>query len=439
MSSQRSIGECVKMLRMLNVPDDRKTLPTVAFSVAIAIAVLAGAAGFGGGVVAGSQAYIGSASAALSDAPPSDVDFSPVWKAWHVIDEKFVPAAVATTSSEETLADASSTSDEERVWGMIQGLAGSLNDPYTYFLPPVEQKQFEEDMSGAFEGVGMEIAVRDQILTVVSPLRSSPAEQAGVKAGDRILEIDGVSTEDIDITTAVERIRGPKGSTVVLHIAREGWTEPQDISVVRDVINIPVITSELRPDGVFVIELSTFTANSPALFRSALREFVESDSNKLVLDLRGNPGGYLDAAVDMASWFLPSGRPVVSEDYAGKRDNIVHRSRGYNIFNDNLEMVILVNKGSASASEILALALRSYDKATLIGTTTFGKGSVQELIDITSNTALKVTVARWVGPNGEPIPHTGIEPDIEVEISDEDAEAGKDPQLEKAVDILLGR
>ena len=420
---------------MLRVPDENRALPTVAFSVAIAIAVLAGAAGFGGGIVAGARVNVGSASAALSDSAPSDVDFSPVWRAWRVIDEKFVPAAVATSSQES---GDEPVSDQERVWGMVQGLAGSLHDPYTYFLPPAEQKQFEEDMSGAFEGVGMEIAVRDQILTVVSPLRSSPAEAAGLKAGDRILKIDGEDTRGIDITTAVERIRGPKGSTVVLSVAREGWVEPQDISVVRDVINIPILTSELRSDGVFVIELASFTANSPSLFRSALREFVESGSTKLVLDLRGNPGGYLDAAVDMASWFLPSGRAVVTEDYAGNRENVVHRSRGYNIFNDNLELVILVDKGSASASEILALALRSYDKATLVGSTTFGKGSVQELIDITSDTALKVTVARWVGPNGEPIPHSGIEPDVEVTITEEDAEEGRDPQFEKAIEILKG-
>jgi carboxyl-terminal processing protease len=399
------------------------------------MAVIAGAAGFGTGMVAGSHAYVGSASAALSEAPPSDIDLSPVWRAWRVIDEKFVPASVATTSDGKA---PEPVSEEERVWGMIQGLAGSLNDPYSYFLPPVEQKQFQEDMSGAFEGVGMEIAIRDQILTVVSPLRSSPAERAGIKAGDRIIKIGDTETRGMDISTAVNTIRGPKGSTVTLTIVREGVNEPLEISIVRDVINMPVVTSTLRDDGIFVIELANFTANSPALFRSALREFVESGSTKLVLDLRGNPGGYLDAAVDMASWFLPSGSAVVTEDYAGNRDNIVHRSRGYNVFTDNLKMVILVDKGSASASEILALALRSYGKATLVGATTFGKGSVQELVDITSDTALKLTVARWVGPNGEPIPHSGIVPDVEVAITDENVQAGEDPQMDKAIEILQG-
>ena len=419
---------------MLNVPDGKKTLPTVAVSVAVALVIFAGAAGFGGGLLAGSHAYVGSASAALSDGPPEGVDLSPVWKAWRVLDEKFVPAAVATSSQQDI--PAGTTPEQQKVWGMIEGLAASTHDPYTYFLPPVEQKQFQADMSGAFEGVGMEIAVRDEILTVVSPLRGSPAEKAGIKAGDRVIKIDGRDTHGIDISEAVDHIRGPKGSVVTLTVVRDDSAEQKEIKVTRDVINVPVVVSTKRPDGIFVIELNSFTANSPGLFRSALREFAESGSHKLILDLRGNPGGYLDAAVDMASWFLPSGKVVVTEDYAGNQDNIVHRSRGYNVFNDNLKMVILVNKGSASASEILALALHSYNKATLVGSTTFGKGSVQELVEITSDTSLKVTVARWVGPNGDQIPHTGIVPDVEVALSDDDAKQGKDPQMEKAAEIL---
>ncbi len=403
----------------------------IAGSVVIAIAFLAAAGGFWGGVVA-SNGQTGSVAGAFArDLQPSGVDMSAVWKAWRVIDERFVPASVATST-------ASNDRDQntERVYGMIAGLAGSLDDPYSYFLPPVEQKQFEDDMSGAFEGVGMEIAVREQILTVVSPLKESPAEKAGLKAGDRILKIDGEETRGFDITTAVSKIRGEKGSIVTLTVIREGWTAPQEIPVTRDVINFPILTSELRADGVFVIELASFTANAPGLFRNALREFVESGSNKLIVDVRGNPGGYLDAAVDMASWFLPAGKIVVTEDYAGHQDNVVHRSRGYDVFNENLRMVILVDKGSASASEILALALRGHGKAQLVGTPTFGKGSVQELIEITPDTSLKLTVARWIGPNDEPIPHSGIIPDVEVSVSDEDREAGIDPQFDKALELL---
>lgn len=401
-------------------------------STVIALALVIGASGFALGLVAGTRGTANTVKALTGAGIPENVDLSPVWVAWQAIDDKFVPAAVATSS----IAAASTTDQmERRVWGMIQGLAGSLDDPYTYFLPPVEQKQFADDMSGAFEGVGMEIAVRDQILTIISPLKGSPAERAGLKAGDKILEIDGETTRGLDITTAVSRIRGEKGTAVRLLIVREGDSEPEEYAVTRDVINVPIVTTAWK-GNVFVIELSTFTANSPALFRGALREFVESGATRLIIDVRGNPGGYLDAAVDMASWFLPAGRIVVSEDYAGHRDNVIHRSRGYDIFNDNLRLVILTNRGSASASEILALALRSHGKATLVGDATFGKGSVQELIDITSDTALKLTVARWLGPNGEHIPHSGIIPDIEVSISEEDAKAGKDPQMDKALELL---
>lgn len=377
-------------------------------------------------------AVYGNSSAGLND-PPEGVDFAPVWKAWHLIDEKFVPAAVATSTR---LASSTEEANQERVWGMIQGLAESLGDPYTFFLPPKENEIFTEDISGAFEGVGMEIAIRDQVLTIVSPLKDTPAERAGLKSGDLILEIDGKDTEGLDISTAVSYIRGPRGTHVTLLIMRDGFSEPREFDVVRDVIDLPTVVTTHRPDDVFVIELLSFSANSTGLFRQALREFVESGSRDLVLDLRGNPGGYLEAAVDIGSWFLPTGRVIVTEDYAENSSNIVHRSRGYDVFNENLRMAILVDRGSASASEILAGALRHYGVAIMVGDNTFGKGSVQELVDITSDTALKITVARWLGPDGEQIPIEGIEPDIKVEYTEEDIEAGEDPQLEAAIKAL---
>ncbi|MEK7509640.1 MAG: S41 family peptidase [Patescibacteria group bacterium] len=405
-------------------------------------ALFLAAAGFTGGFAMG---HVGTSNgalpAAVADAigiatPPEGVDFSPVWKAWAVIDEKFVPASVASSTATSSEPAIVGTPEERRVYGMIQGLAESLGDPYTFYLPPVEQKQFEEDLSGNFEGVGMEIAIRDEVLTVVAPLKGTPAERAGLKPEDKILKINEMDTRGMDITTAVSHIRGPKGSQVKLLVMREGWTEPQVIEVTRDVINIPVLEAERRDDGIFVISLHNFTANSPQLFRDVLRQFVDSGSSRLILDLRGNPGGYLEAAVDMASWFLPSGRIVVTEDYAGHSANIDHRSRGYDIFNENLRMVILVDKGSASASEILAGALRHYEKAELVGIQTFGKGSVQELVPITENTGLKITVARWLLPDGVQIPLDGIKPDVEVKISEEDVEAGKDPQMERAIELL---
>jgi len=394
---------------------------------------------FGFGYVVGARGFFAEhlpstlLASTFRSQPPEEVDFSPVWKAWSIIDEKFVAAAVSTSTP---MATTTEESNKQRVWGMIQGLAGSLNDPYTFFLPPAESKQFADDMSGSFEGVGMEIAVKDQVLTVVSPLKGSPSEKAGIKSGDQVLKIDDTDTRGMDIGDAVKRIRGPRGSTVTLTILREGLAESKKIEVIRDVINVPTLTTTLRDDDIFVIELMSFTANAPDLFREALREFVNSESTKLIIDLRGNPGGYLEASVDMASWFLPTGKVIVTEDYAGHAETIVHRSRGYNVFDENLKMVIIVDQGSASASEILADALRYYGKAKLIGSPTFGKGSVQELVEITPETSLKITIARWLSPSGEQIPDTGIVPDIEVKITDEDIKAEKDPQLDKAVEII---
>lgn len=366
---------------------------------------------------------------------PQGVDFAPVWRAWQVLDDNFVPAAVSSTTP---LASTTEAQNQDRVWGMIAGMAASLNDPYTFFLPPQENQQFSEDMSGAFEGVGMEIAVKSEQLVVVSPLKGTPAERAGMKAGDQILKIDDKDTKGLDVTQAVKLIRGPKGTQVTLHVMREGWTEPRDIKVTRDIINVPIVDTKEKGD-VYIISVATFTSNAPELFRTALRSFVESGKTKLVLDLRGNPGGYLEAAVDMASWFIPAGRVVVSEDYDGHQATIVHRSLGYDVFNSNLKMAILVDKGSASASEILSDALRYYGVGKLIGTQTFGKGVVQELFDVTPNTTIKVTVARWLGPDNVQIPLTGLIPDIEATTSDEAIKAGKDPQLEAAIKYLDGQ
>lgn len=357
---------------------------------------------------------------------PTLVDFSPFWKTWNVINEKFVPA---TTTDILT--------DEEKLYGAIQGLASSLGDPYTVFLPPEDAEIFEADISGNFEGVGMEIGIRDNILTVIAPLKGNPAERAGIKTGDKILKINDIATEGMTIDKAVKLIRGKGGTSVLLTILREGEDELLEIKVIRGTIQIPTIDTKLRDDGVFVIELYNFSAISPNLFREALREFIVSGSGKMILDLRGNPGGFLEAAIEIASWFLPAGKVVVTEDFGQDNEPRIHRSKGYNIFNENLKMAILVNQGSASASEILAGALQQQGKAILVGTNTFGKGSVQELVKITQNSSFKVTIAHWLTPNGKSISDGGLSPDIEVKSTKEDIKAIKDPQLEKAVELLL--
>lgn len=371
--------------------------------------------------------------------PDTMVDFSPFWETWNAIDNKFMPADGEATS---TSPQDPKKEMQKRVWGAIGGLVDSLGDPYSVFMPPSEAKIFEENIQGNFGGVGMEIGIRDNILTVIAPLKNTPAERAGLLSGDKILAIDDKSTQKMSVDEAVGIIRGEIGTKVKLTVKREkdgdGKKEPFDMEVERAVITIPTIDTEKRVDGTFVIKLYNFSATSPELFREALREFVLAESDKLILDLRGNPGGYLEAAVDMASWFLPAGKVVATEDFGEGKDPIVYRSKGYNIFNDKLKMAILVNQGSASASEILAGALSEHEKATLVGETTFGKGSVQELIKVTPEASLKLTIAHWLTPDGNWISKGGITPEYKVEFTEKDREEGKDPQMEKAVSVLQG-
>ncbi|MDO8471363.1 MAG: S41 family peptidase [bacterium] len=380
--------------------------------------------GFNSGEKSLSTAVVGIENTAEGE--PTSVDFAPFWKAWNLINEKYVPASTT----------AQTVGDQEKVWGAIKGLTSSLEDPYTVFFPPVESELFESDIRGNFEGVGMEVVAKDGAIIVIAPLKNSPASRAGIIAGDRVVKIGNKETSNLSTEDAVGIIRGPKGTRVTLTIFRNGAKEPFDIEVVRDVIDIPTIDTRELPGGIFVIELYSFSAQSPNLFRAALREFILSDNDKLILDLRGNPGGYLEAAIDMASWFLPSSRVVVREDFGRSRDEKIYRSKGYDVFSENLKFVILIDRGSASASEILAGALAEHGRATLVGDKTFGKGSVQELVNITSETSLKITIARWLTPNGLSISQDGIEPKFLVKYTPADREAGRDPQLEKAIEIL---
>lgn len=353
----------------------------------------------------------------------TDADFSPFWKVWNTINEKY-PKAGETT-------------DQDRVYGAISGLIGSLEDPYSVFFNPDDAKAFEEEIAGNFTGIGMEVGIKNKILTVIAPLKDTPAYRANIKPGDKILKINKTTTSLLSIEKAIKLIRGEKGTTVMLTIFREGDKEPMEIKIVRDIINIPTLDTELRDDKIFVIKLYSFSATSANLFRDAIKKFVESGTDKLLLDLRGNPGGYLDSAVDISSWFLTRGKTVVTEDYGKDKKGEIFRSRGYIMFNDNLKFVILIDGGSASASEIVAGAMQDHGRAKLVGAQSFGKGSVQEALKVTPDTLLKITVAKWLTPNGTSISEKGLTPDYEVEITKKDLDAEKDPQLDKAVELLL--
>ena len=381
--------------------------------------------------------YIGK-NESESSKSPVNANLEPLFKAWQIVEERYV--------------DSENLKPQDLVYGTVSGLLNSLGDPYSVFFPPEEHKEFQIEISGHFEGVGMEVGIRKNILTVVAPLKGTPSEKAGVKAGDKILRIDDTSTSDISLEEAVKLIRGPKGTQIKLTILRNGDDASKIISITRDTINIPVIDTERKTsisprqtgdkeqqaqNDVFVIRLYNFSESSALKFREALREFVESGKSKLILDLRNNPGGFLEASIDIASWFLPQGEIVVIEDFGGKTSQKLHRSKGYNLFNKNLKMIILTNKGSASASEIVAGALQDHAIAKIVGERTFGKGSVQELLQLTNDTSIKITIAKWLTPKGKSISDGGLTPDFEIaEATNEESEKGIDPVMKKALELL---
>lgn len=408
--------------------------------VVVALAILIVLASFFMGV------YFGSGrNTAPSTTEIEKVNFESFWNAWKIIEDKYV--------------DSQNLQKKDMVYGAISGLLKSLKDPYSVFFTPEELKEFEIEINGEFEGVGMEVGIRKNILTVIAPLKGTPAEKAGIQAGDKILRIDDTSTADLSVEEAVRIIRGPRGSGVKLTILRNGEEETQIINVVRDIVKIPVIDTETQsskqanlsdkenknksnlPEDVFVIKLYSFSQDSALIFKKAVREFIESGKQKLILDLRNNPGGFLEAAVEIASWFLPQGETVVIEDFGGKISQKIHRSKGYNLFK-NLPMVVLVNKGSASASEILAGALQDHSVAKIVGEKTFGKGSVQELVPLTSDTSIKITIAKWLTPKGHSISDGGLTPDVEIQIKSENKKKDsldsqqKDLIMEKALELL---
>lgn len=348
------------------------------------------------------------------------VDFSLFWEAWRTLEKEFV--------------DKEKIDYQDMLYGAIQGLAGSLDDPHTVFMPPEDAKVFKEDVSGEFQGVGMEIGIRNGQLTVVAPLKGTPAERAGLRPGDKIIKVDGRSTQGIIIEEAVKLIRGPKGTEVMLTIFREGWSETKDFVIVRDVIEIPSLTWELKEENIAYVKIYHFSETAQLTFARTAAEILNSPAEKIILDLRNNPGGYLEVAQNIAGWFLPNGSLVTIEDFGGKREAKEYRARG-NSKLVSYPLVVLINQGSASGSEILAGALRDNRGIKLIGEKSFGKGSVQELKEL-SQGALKITVARWLTPKGVLIDGEGLKPDIEVKMTEEDYNEGRDPQLEKALEAI---
>ena len=386
---------------------------------------------FGGGYYLGRQGYKAS-FVKLSEiqisrqAPPdNNVDFSLFWKVWDMLGSDYV--------------DKTKLNPKEMVWGAIKGMVSAVGDPYTVFLPPEENKVVEEDLQGNFQGVGIQIGFRGTQLAVIAPLPDSPAEAAGIKAGDYIIGIKDeakkidMSTAGISLPDAVEIIRGSSGSKITLTLLRDGKEEPIIVDIIRKDINVPsvILSFEGATNGIAHIKLLKFGGDTNDEWEKVVRDVLKDKPKGIVLDLRNNPGGYLQGAVDIAGEFLPNNSLVVYEEKSdGTRNEF--RTSNFPRF-ANIPLVVLVNKGSASASEILAGALRDDAKIQLVGDTTFGKGTIQEPRTVDGGAGLHITIAKWLTPKGTWVNGTGLEPDVKIE---ESTDATGDIQLTKAIEVL---
>ena len=348
------------------------------------------------------------------------VDFALFWKVWDLVKEKHV--------------DRNNLDAQKMVYGAINGMLQSTKDPYSNFFNPEESKMFSQDIAGSFDGIGAELGVKDEILTVVAPLDGSPAKEAGLRSGDKILKINGKSSLDLTIEEAVEMIRGKRGTEVVLNILHDGDNEAIDIAITRRKIVVDSVKLEFKEDNIAYLKIIKFSEDVDTQFDVALNKIITTKSKGIILDLRDNPGGLLNKSIDIASRMMPKDKIVVSEEDSSGKKNDLYTSGGDKL--SSIPMVVLINEGSASASEILAGALKDNQGLTFVGEKTFGKGCVQQLIDLPGGSSVKITVAKWLTPKGEYIMDKGIAPDVEVKMTADDYKNKLDPQFNKALELI---
>ncbi len=347
-----------------------------------------------------------------------DVNFQMFWEVWDTLQEDFLYGPV---------------SEKDLFYSALSGLVDGAGDPYSRFFAPKAASDFQTDLEGKFEGIGAEIGIKDDRVVVVAPLPDSPAIKAGIKAGDIIYLIDDVDTSGMAVEEAVGLIRGIGGTTVVLTVSHDGLDDVVEIPIVRDTIEISSVEWEITEDNIAVINLYFFNEDTARNFNKAVNEILTKDVDGLVLDLRNNPGGFLDRAVTVAGEWVGNQTVVFERMEAG----FVQPFDAQGLARlDAIKTIVLVNGGSASASEIVAGALQDYGVATIIGTQTFGKGSVQEYREFSDGSGIKITIAEWLTPKGRSIQDDGITPDEIVEYTVEDFEAEVDPQLDRAIEIL---
>ncbi|MBI4652836.1 S41 family peptidase [Candidatus Kuenenbacteria bacterium] len=351
------------------------------------------------------------------------VDFDLFWEVWNSIKKDYL--------------NKKNISDKQLFYGSLKGMVASLEDPYSVFLEPEKAKEFYQDLQGDFEGIGAELGIKKNILTVIAPLSDYPAEKAGIKAGDQIYKIDNLDTTNMILEEAVNKIRGKNGTQVVLTIKRNDFLEFKEITITRAKIHIQSVKLEPIENHkeIAYLKIRQFNENIKSEFREAINKILSQEEKPkgIIIDLRNNPGGLLDASVDIANYWLPRDIVVVKEKFDGQEKEYKTLD---NPILDKFQTIILINQGSASASEIFAGALQDYKKATIVGERTFGKGCVQKVEDLRGGSMLKLTIADWLTPLGRRINDKGIDPDIKIEMTPKDYEQDKDPQMEKAIELI---
>jgi len=354
------------------------------------------------------------------DLSESEADFSIFWRAWDLLVEKYD----------------GQVDYEKMIYGAIRGMTESLEDPYTSFLTPEESRLLENDLSGVIYGIGAEIGIKNEALTVISPIANSPAERSGLTAGDIITYINDESTVNMSINEAVYNIRGEEGTTVKLTIKR--GDDVRELNIKREKITVESVNHRVIEESIGLVEITRFDERTTPNLQKALDDFISKNIKKIILDLRDNPGGYLDESISVSSEFLKSGVVVTEKrniDGNGNKYEYKVSGRG-RMTGDEIRIVVLINKGSASASEIVAGALKDHRRAVLVGETTFGKGSVQEVESLPRGAKLKITIAHWHTPNSLSISEKGIKPDHEVKLTEDDYNNNRDPQIKKAIELL---
>jgi len=381
------------------------------------------------GIFIGQENILRTSPAQISNSHSEDigekVDFSVFWEAWRKLEMNFLKKEKIDY--------------QKMIYGAIRGMVASMEDPYTTFFAPEETEEFEEELEGKYQGVGMEVGIKNKKLTVISPLEGAPAQKAGIKSGDFILEINDKATENLSIEEAIKSIRGPKDTEVTLLVNRETWEHPQKITLKRALIKIPTLKLEFKElgekDPIVYLKIYQFNKILDAEFKEAAQKVLNTSSKKIILDLRNNPGGFLEVAQHIGGWFLERGKNITWQDSGEGKEKKAYYAQGPAVFS-HYALVVLINQGSASGAEILAGALRDNRGVKLIGEKSFGKGSVQEQIFLQDKSSLKVTMAKWLTPNGDSIDGKGLLPDIEVKLTEKDWEEGKDSQLDKALEII---